>query len=51
MLSSEEDISSKFKNLKIELLEETETILNKGKYHNGEASVIRFLARKLKQHK
>jgi hypothetical protein len=48
MLSSKEDISSEFKNLKIELLKETETILNEGKYHNGEASVIRFIGKKCK---
>jgi hypothetical protein len=46
LLYSLEEIQKDFSNLKIELLEETETMLNEGLLHQGKASVIRLIARK-----
>jgi 2-polyprenyl-3-methyl-5-hydroxy-6-metoxy-1,4-benzoquinol methylase len=45
-LFSVEEIKSDFINYNIIELKETEIFLNEGMYHNGQASVIRFLGRK-----
>jgi SAM-dependent methyltransferase len=46
MLYSIEEIKSTFKNFKIIQLEQVETELSEGEYHNGIASVIRFIGKK-----
>lgn len=46
-LFSVEEIKSDFVNYDFIELKETEISLNEGMYHNGQASVIRFLGRKL----
>lgn len=47
MLFSAEEIKTDFPNFEIHLLEEKETELKEGLYHNGTGSVIRFVGRKL----
>lgn len=42
-LFSKDQIKDDFKDLKIEILEETQTTLAEGPYHSGEADVIRFV--------
>lgn len=44
MLFSEEEIKEEFPNIVFEQFEKKTIHLNEGKYHQGEASVIRFLA-------
>lgn len=46
MLYTVEEMKTTFPNFEIIQLEQTETELNEGKYHNGIASVIRFIGRK-----
>ena len=46
MLFSIEEIQSDFSNYEIIELEEKEIELNEGQFHNGQASVIRFVGRK-----
>jgi SAM-dependent methyltransferase len=43
MLYTEETIKEDFEELKIELLQTNQTILEEGKYHEGKADVIRFV--------
>ncbi len=45
-LFSIEEIKSDFSHFEVELLEETEIILNEGTYHKGQGSVIRFVGKK-----
>lgn len=47
MLFSKEDIRRDFPNFDIQILEEVEVELSEGAYHNGKASVIRFLGTKI----
>jgi SAM-dependent methyltransferase len=47
MLFDEETLSSDFASFRILLLEKKEILLNEGSFHQGEASVIRFLGKKL----
>ena len=47
MLFSTKEIQKEFKDLEFDFLEETEIVLNEGKYHNGKAAVIRFVGRKV----
>ncbi|MCO6480392.1 MAG: class I SAM-dependent methyltransferase [Phaeodactylibacter sp.] len=44
MLFSKEELARDFSGLHIELLEETQTVLSEGTYHNGPAQVVRLLA-------
>jgi SAM-dependent methyltransferase len=44
MLYTEEMIKEDFEGSKIELLQTTQTILEEGKYHEGKADIIRFIA-------
>ncbi|WP_149277125.1 class I SAM-dependent methyltransferase [Pareuzebyella sediminis] len=44
MLFSIEDIKREFKGLNFDLLEEKHIVLNEGRYHQGDASVLRFTA-------
>ena len=46
MLFSIEEIQLDFNNYEIIALEEKEIELNEGQFHNGEASVIRFVGKK-----
>jgi len=46
LLYSLEEIKKDFSGFKIELLEETETVLNEGHLHQGSANVVRLIARK-----
>ncbi|MAG88930.1 class I SAM-dependent methyltransferase [Zunongwangia profunda] len=46
MLYSIEEVKEEFKGLAFDVLEETEIVLKEGIYHQGEASVIRFLGSK-----
>ncbi len=46
MLFSTEEISACFENYAIQLLEETEVMLQEGIYHIGKGSVIRFIGKK-----
>jgi|SRR5690554_5854991 len=48
MLYSIDEMKSTFSNFEIIQLEQTETELKEGEYHNGTASVIRFIGRKIK---
>lgn len=47
MLYSKSEIIADFKNYEVLMLEEEEIILNEGKYHIGNGSVIRFVGRKV----
>lgn len=47
MLSSVEEIQSDFENMKTILIEETNLYLTEGSKHSGEASVIRFVGKKI----
>lgn len=47
MLYTEEIIKEDFEGLKIELIQTTQTTLNEGKYHEGNADIIRFVGVKL----
>lgn len=47
MLFSTEELEADFPDFEIQLLEETETELKEGLYHNGTGSVIRLVGRKL----
>jgi SAM-dependent methyltransferase len=47
MLFDERTLAVDFEGLEAELLEKRETTLDEGPYHQGEASVIRYLGRKL----
>ena len=46
LLYGKEEIKKDFSQLEIELLKETETVLNEGALHQGNANVIRLIARK-----
>ncbi|RZJ50553.1 MAG: class I SAM-dependent methyltransferase [Chryseobacterium sp.] len=46
-LFSKEEIQADFQNFEILLLEEEEIILNEGKFHIGNGSVIRFVGKKV----
>lgn len=46
LLYSESEIKSYYSNLEIIELEQTETVLREGKYHQGLSSVVRFIGRK-----
>ena len=46
LLMNKEDMKASFGSLEIMSNEETETILNEGKYHQGKANVVRFVGRK-----
>ena len=46
MLFSKQEIKDTFKNFEIIELEETQIELNEGRFHNGLASVIRFIGKK-----
>lgn len=46
LLYNVNDLKNDFSKLKIELLEESEIVLNEGLLHQGKASVIRLIARK-----
>jgi SAM-dependent methyltransferase len=46
MLYSTAEIMADLSNYEVLVLEETEILLNEGKYHNGKGSVIRFVGRK-----
>ncbi|MNL80687.1 hypothetical protein D3C87_2076000 [compost metagenome] len=46
MLFSVEEIRADFENYEILVLEEKEIELNEGLFHNGQASVIRFVGRR-----
>jgi SAM-dependent methyltransferase len=46
MLHSKEEIMADFENYEVLMLEETEILLNEGKYHIGTGAVIRFVGRK-----
>lgn len=48
MLFSIQDIRTEFRSVDFDVLEEKEIVLNEGRYHQGEASVIRFTAHKSK---
>ena len=48
MLHSREEIMADFENYEVLMLEETEILLNEGKYHIGTGAVIRFVGRKVK---
>lgn len=48
MLSSVEEVHNDFKDLKIILIEERDIYLNEGNKHSGEASVIRFVGKKIR---
>jgi hypothetical protein len=45
MLFSLTEIHTEFKDLKFDFLEEMTVYLKEGEYHEGEASVIRFVGR------
>lgn len=47
LLYTIEDIKSTFKNFEIIQLEQVETELSEGSYHNGMASVVRFIGKKM----
>lgn len=47
MLFTKEEIKNTFKDFEIIKLEETEVELNEGSFHNGVASVIRFIGKKI----
>lgn len=47
MLHSKEEIMADFENYEVLVLEETEILLNEGKYHIGTGAVIRFVGRKV----
>ena len=47
MLHSKEEIMADFENYEVLMLEETEILLNEGKYHIGTGAVIRFVGRKV----
>ncbi|MBK9097595.1 MAG: class I SAM-dependent methyltransferase [bacterium] len=47
MLSSVEEIQSDFQNIKTILIEERNLYINEGSKHSGEASVIRFVGKKI----
>ena len=44
MLFSSEEVKDEFPGVTFELLEKKKIVLSEGKYHQGEGSVIRFLA-------
>lgn len=46
MLFSKEELQTSFSGYEFEEFEDTETELSEGKYHQGKAAVIRFLAKK-----
>ncbi|PQV48271.1 methyltransferase family protein [Jejuia pallidilutea] len=46
LLFTKEEIQHTFKNFEIIRLEQTETVLKEGDYHNGLANVIRFIGKK-----
>ena len=46
MLYSLEELKNDFEGLHVELGEETTTHLNEGSYHNGDADIVRIIARK-----
>lgn len=46
MLFSKDELLDDFRQYEVEILEETEILLEEGIYHNGKGSVIRFLGRK-----
>lgn len=46
LLFSTQEIRASFENFDIEILEETQVLLNEGLYHNGKGSVVRFVGRK-----
>ncbi|TDO20674.1 class I SAM-dependent methyltransferase [Pedobacter duraquae] len=46
MLFSIDELKVDFKDFEILLLEERHIILNEGQYHNGDASVVRFVGKK-----
>lgn len=47
MMSSVDEIRRDFSGCDILLLEETQTELHEGRYHNGLSSVVRFVGRKM----
>lgn len=47
MLYSEEDIRNSFPSIKFEYLAELKVNLSEGNFHSGEASVIRFIGKKI----
>lgn len=47
MLFSEQEIKNSFQNFEIIQLEEIEVVLNEGNFHNGLASLIRFVGKKI----
>ena len=44
MLYTEEMIKEDFEGLEIEILQTSQTTLNEGKYHEGRADIVRFIA-------
>ena len=46
MLYTESMILEDFKQLKVDLIKSSEIVLSEGKYHQGEASIIRFIGTK-----